>query len=66
MKKTTYKDKARDELVKSLGEKREELRKLEFGVTGSKTRDVRLSRTIKKDIARIMTELTRLRSAVAK
>lgn len=66
MKKTAYKGKTREELVKGLLEKREELRKLEFGVTGSKTRDVRLGRTLKKDIARIMTELTALARVAAK
>lgn len=66
MKKTLYKDKTREELVKSLGEKRESLRKLEFGSAGSKTRDVRVVRTLRKDIARIMTELTVLRHTTAK
>lgn len=66
MKKTLYKGKTREELLKSLGEKREGLRKLEFGVTGSKTRDVRVVRTLRKDIARIMTELGVLRRTAAK
>ncbi len=63
MKKTSYKGKNHTELVKSLLEKRESLRKLQFGVTGSKTRDVREIRTLRKDIARIMTELSRERLA---
>lgn len=61
MKKTAYKGKTHEELVKSLGEKRENLRKLQFGIAGSKTRDVREVRTLRKDIARILTELTVLR-----
>ena len=57
MKKTIYKDKSRGDLVKALLEKREGLRKLKFGIAGSKTRNVKESMTTRKDIARIMTEL---------
>lgn len=57
MKKSTYKDKSRQELIKSLGEKRETLRKVRFGSTGSKVRNVKKTSNVKKDIARIMTEL---------
>lgn len=38
-------------------EKREALREFRFGVSGSKLKNVKLARTIKKDIARIMTVL---------
>ena len=57
MKKTSYKDKPKTDLVKALMERREAFRILRFGTAGSKTRNVKESSTIKKDIARIMTEL---------
>lgn len=57
MKKTSYKGKAKTELVKTLAEKREGLRKLRFGISGSKSRNVKEGANMRKDIARIMTEL---------
>lgn len=57
MKKTNYKDKPKQDLIKSLEERRETLRKLKFGSTGSKTRNVKGESNTRKDIARIMTEL---------
>lgn len=57
MKKTNYKGKAEKELLKALFEKRESLRTLNFNITGSKTRNVGEGSSLKKDIARIMTEL---------
>lgn len=57
MKKTNYKDKPKQDLIKVLMEKREASRKLRFATTGSKNRNVKEAGTIKKDIARIMTEL---------
>jgi ribosomal protein L29 len=44
-----------EELQKFVGEKREELRHLRFGSAGSKNRNVKLVRTIRKDIARALT-----------
>ena len=57
MKKTDYKGKPKEDLVKALKEKRNALRNLRFGATGSKTRDVKVVSITRKDIARIMTEL---------
>ncbi len=57
MKKTNYKDKNKDELIKTLLEKREDLRKFRFGITGSKTTNTKHGHNLKKDVARIMTEL---------
>jgi len=57
MKKANYKDKPKKDLLKTLMEKREDFRKLRFGTAGSKNRNVKEGRTIRKDIARIMTEL---------
>ncbi len=57
MKKTTYIGKKREDLVKALNEKRLALQTSRFGTAGSKTRNTRESHTVRKDIARIMTEL---------
>lgn len=59
MKKTTYAGKAKQDLVKSLYEKREALKAFRFGEAGSKTRNVKEGSGIRKDIARIMTELNK-------
>jgi ribosomal protein L29 len=59
MKKTNYTGKAKEELVKSLYEKREALRAFRFGEAGSKTRNVKEGSAVRKDIARIMTELNK-------
>lgn len=48
-----------EELGKLAAEKREELRALRFSVAGSKNRNVKLSRTLRKDIARALTELAK-------
>lgn len=62
-----YKDKTLKDLAKLIAEKREAIRHFRFGSTGSKTKNVKLGRTLRKDIARIMTELTlRKTKAVAK
>lgn len=47
-----------EELVKLAEEKREELRVLRFSASGSKNRNVKLARVLRKDIARALTELT--------
>lgn len=57
MKKVSYQDKAKEDLIKMLMEKRIALRDLKFGNAGSKTRDVKAGANIRKEIARIMTEL---------
>ena len=46
-----------DELQRLVGEKREALRSFRFGGAGSRTRNVREGRSLRKDIARILTEL---------
>jgi ribosomal protein L29 len=45
------------ELKKQLADKREALRVFRFEGAGSRTRNVREGRTLRKTIARIMTEL---------
>lgn len=49
--------KTEKELEKMLFEKREALRGFRFGSSGSKTKNVKEGFNIKKDIARILTEL---------
>lgn len=53
-----YKDKTPKDLNKLIAEKREVIRAFRFGSTGSKTKNVKLGRTTRKEIARIMTELS--------
>lgn len=53
-----YKDKTIQDLGKLIAEKREAVRAFRFGSTGSKTKNVKLGKTLKKEIARIMTELS--------
>ena len=53
-----YKDKTPKDLAKLIAEKREAIRNFRFGSTGSKIKNVKLGRTLKKEIAQIMTELT--------
>jgi ribosomal protein L29 len=52
------KNKTPKELTALIIEKREILRNFRFDSTGSKTKNVKLARTTKKDIARVMTELS--------
>ena len=47
------------ELHELLKEKREALRVFRFGVAGSKSRNVKEGKNIRKDIARILTTLRR-------
>lgn len=53
-----YKDKTPQDLIKLVSEKRGAIRDFRFGSAGSKSKNVKLGRTLKKDIARIMTELS--------
>jgi ribosomal protein L29 len=59
MKKTSYIGKNMNDLVKALGEKRAALRDARFGSAGARARNVKETRNVRKDIARIMTELTK-------
>ena len=46
-----------EELHKLVEDKREELRALHFSIAGSKNRNVKLAATLRKQIARALTEL---------
>lgn len=61
MKKVDYKLKAAGELEKFLSEKRLALKNFRFGIAGSKIKNVKEGRGIKKEIARIMTVLKTLK-----
>ena len=50
------KKKTDQDLLKMLSEKRTEIREFRFGLAGSKTKNIKKGREIKKDIARILTE----------
>lgn len=58
------KEKNLEELTTLLAEKREEMRKIRFGTAGSGMRDTRALRTLRRDIARICTELNVRRTVV--
>ena len=58
---TTLTKKSEADLRKMLKDKRSELQRFRFGMSGSKTRNVKRGRDVKKEIARILTELTRRR-----
>lgn len=52
-----YKDKNDKDLEKALTEERVALRSFRFGIAGSKVRNVKEGKNIKKKIAQILTEL---------
>ena len=55
-KKTTFKEHSPADLAKFVADKREELRRLRFGASGSKNKNVKQASTIRKEIARALTE----------
>ncbi len=57
MKKTDFKTKSETELKKVLNEKRDTLAKFKFGISGSRTKNVKEGRNTRRDIARILTVL---------
>lgn len=57
MKKTS--DKNREELLKELKDGEEALRSFRFGIAGSKVKNVRSGRNIRRGIARLKTSLQR-------
>ena len=63
MPKIKRKENTDKELKKELLEKKETLRNFRFGSAGSHTKNVRHGRTLRKEIARILTELRARESA---
>ncbi len=56
-KKTSYKGKELKDLVKTLSEKKDALQKFQFAAAGGKVRNVKEGGNLKKEIARIRTEM---------
>jgi ribosomal protein L29 len=54
------------DLNKLIAEKQESLRTFRFGTAGAKTRNVKEGRTIRKDIARMMTAISMKKSETVK
>lgn len=52
-----FENKTDEELESLLAEKREELRERRFSITGAGEKSPQERRTLKKDVARILTEL---------
>lgn len=52
-----FKNKNSKELEKALYDKRVALKNFRFGIAGSKVRNVKEGRELRRDIARILTEL---------
>ena len=63
MKKTDFKKYTIEDLHKAVSDKREELRSFRFGSAGSRSRNTRSGRTLRKTIARLMTEVSSRRIA---
>ena len=59
-KKKSLKGRDEEELKALVEKKREELRALRFSASGSKNRNVKLVRELRKEVARALTELQRL------
>jgi ribosomal protein L29 len=57
MTRTDWKKKTDVELEKSLREKRKALQEFRFGSAGSRTRNVKEGHNLRRDIARVLTEL---------
>jgi large subunit ribosomal protein L29 len=57
MKSKEIKGKNKADLQKLLSEKRQALHGFRFGIAGSKVRNMKEGKNIRKDIARIMTEM---------
>lgn len=53
-----FKDKTNRDLTKLLGEKKDALSDFRFGISGSKTKNMMNGRNIRKEIAKILTEIS--------
>lgn len=56
-KKNDYNSRSKEELTKVVGDKHEELRALRFGGAGSKNKNVKAVKELRKTIARALTAL---------
>lgn len=64
-KKITFKDHSPEDLATFVQTKREELRRLRFSATGSKNKNVKEASTLRKEIARALTETSARKNAAA-
>ncbi len=60
------KSQAIEDMQKDIAQKREALRAFRFGGAGSRTRNVREGRTLRKEIARLLTEINSRKVAQTK
>lgn len=63
--KTSFTDYSSDDLMKLVADKREALRTLRFSASGSKNKNVKQARTIRKEIARALTQTSARKHAPA-
>jgi ribosomal protein L29 len=66
IKMTDITSKTSADIIKMIDEKREALRVFRFGGAGAKIKDVKQGRSIRKDIARMMTVMTAQKKAATK
>ena len=66
MKKTDVKKYSTDDLNKEIANAREALRTFRFGSAGSRSRDTRAGRNLRKTIARLLTEVSARKIASSK
>ena len=62
MSRTSYKDTSDVDLAKALREKREAFRAFRFAASGTKAKNVHDGRNMRKEIARVLTEMSTRKS----
>ena len=61
-----YTNKTREELTRLVAEHREKLRAFRFAMAGGKTKNVKEGKAVRKEIARLLTELCSQKSQITK
>jgi ribosomal protein L29 len=61
MKIKELKEKKISDLLKMVDEKREELKNFVFGTSGSKSKNTKFGRTLKKEVAQILTVINEIK-----
>ena len=64
-KKTSFKDHTSEDIAKLVADKREALRGLRFSAVGSKNKNVKQAKNIRREIARALTEASVRKNATA-
>lgn len=57
-----YTNKTTEEMIRLVSEKQEALRSFRFAMTGSKKKNVKEGKAIRKEVARILTELNKMQN----